>query len=187
MARVMEWTGSHGTRGARREEVIAVPRSPLYKAYQALHWGFTAVPVIAGLDKFANLMTRWEDYVAPQVSTFLQSHTPITTGQFMMGVGVVEILAGLLVAIRPRIGGAVVGLWLAAIIGNLLIGMHYFDIALRDLGLMVGAFALGYLGKHFDKAHKADEVVDEDGDVREIRTSRRSTGRFWRHRSDDMM
>lgn len=181
MARAMEWTGSHG-----RSEVVAVPRSPLYKAYQALHWGFTAVPVIAGLDKFANLMTRWQDYLAPQVSSFISNNTPITPGQFMMGVGAVEILAGLLVAIRPRIGGTVVGLWLAAIVGNLLLGMHYFDIALRDVGLMVGAFALGYLGKHFDKAHKAEDVVEHEdrGVVMERSTER---GRFWRHRDDDMV
>ena len=175
----------------RHREVVAVPRSPLYQAYQVLHWGFVALPVIAGLDKFANLMTRWNDYLAPQISSFVVNHTPLTAGQFMWVVGGIEVLAGLLVAIRPRIGGYVVGLWLAGIIANLLIGMHYFDIALRDFGLMVAAFALGRLGRHFDYAHKQrsdEEPMHEDLGIARPR-ERVSTGshRFWRHRDDDMI
>lgn len=184
MARAIQMTGSPTHRS---EEVVAVPRSPLYKAYQTMHWGLMAVPLLAGLDKFANLTTRWSDYLAPQIGSAIVNYTPFTVPQFMMGVGVVEILAALLVAVRPRIGGAVVGLWLAAIIANLLIGMHYFDIALRDFGLMVAAFGLSRLGKHFDHAHKQrpdEDVVHEDHGYA---TARRGTGRLWRHRDDDMV
>ena len=185
MARAIEMTGSPTHRHSK--DVVAVPRSPLYQAYQMLHWGFTALPVIAGLDKFANLMTRWDDYLAPQVSSFIQSNTPITPHQFMLGVGAVEVLAGLLVAIRPRIGGVVVGLWLMGIVANLLLGMHYFDVALRDFGLMVGAFALAKLGAHFDHAHK--QRADEDVTHEELGLARPREGhaRFWRHRDDDMV
>src|SRR5687767_7565178 len=161
MARAIGLTGSPTYRS---EEVVAVPRSPLYKAYQMMHWGLMAVPLLAGLDKFANLTTQWSDYLAPQIGSMIVNYTPFTTQQFMMGVGAVEILAALLVAVRPRIGGAVVGIWLAAIIANLLIGMQYFDVALRDFGLMVAAFGLSRLGAHFDKAHKVrdEDVMDEN-------------------------
>lgn len=181
-SRVMNWSSSP----THRDEVIAVPRSPLYRAYQTMHWGLMAVPLIAGLDKFANMTTQWTDYVAPQIGAMIVNHTPFTVSQFMMGVGGVEILAALLVAVRPRIGGAVVGLWLMAIIANLLIGMHYFDIALRDFGLMVAAFGLSRLGQHFDRAHK---VREDEVDV--VRTETVETApasrRFWRHRDDDMI
>lgn len=183
MARAIEWTGSPTH---RRDSVVAVPRSPLYRAYQTMHWGLMAVPLVAGLDKFANLTTRWSDYLAPQIGNAVVNYTPFTVPQLMMGIGVVEILAALLVAVRPRIGGMVVGLWLAAIIANLLIGMHYFDVALRDFGLMVAAFGLSKLGSHFDRAHKqrADEdVVHQDLGLAKARGG----NRFWRHRDDDMI
>lgn len=185
MARAMQLTVSPDYRS---EEVVAVPQSPLYQAYQTLHWGLMAVPLLAGLDKFANLTTKWSDYVAPQIGSLVTTYTPYSVGQFMMGVGAVEILAALLIAVRPRIGGAVLGIWLAAIIANLLIGMHYFDIALRDFGLMAAAFGLSRLGRHFDHAHKvrSDELV---GDRDELATPRvrdnTMPGRLWRHRDDD--
>jgi hypothetical protein len=182
MARAIGMTGSPTYRS---EEVVAVPRSPLYKAYQVMHWGLMAVPLLAGLDKFANLTTKWTDYVAPQIGAMIVNYTPFSVAQFMMGVGAVEILAALLVAVRPRIGGALVGVWLAAIIANLLIGMHYFDIALRDFGLMVAAFGLSRLGSHFDRAHKVRDDDDYETETRlEPATSSR---RFWRHRDDDMV
>jgi hypothetical protein len=181
MARAIGMTGSPAYRS---EEVVAVPRSPLYKAYQVMHWGLMAVPLLAGLDKFANLTTKWTDYVAPQIGSMIVNYTPFSVAQFMMGVGAVEILAALLVAVRPRIGGAVVGLWLAAIIANLLIGMHYFDVALRDFGLMVAAFGLSRLGSHFDRAHKVREDDDYETERLEPATTSR---RFWRHRDDDMI
>src|SRR5688572_15757751 len=91
--------------------------NPERQAYQILHWGFVAAPVIAGLDKFAGLLTNWDKYLAPAVANMLgsASHT------FMLVVGVVEVVAGLLVALKPRIGGYVVAGWLGGIILNLLV------------------------------------------------------------------
>jgi hypothetical protein len=111
------------------------------QAFHILHWGFVTAPVIAGLDKFAELLADWDKYLAPSIAQMLGAgaHT------FMLIVGVVEIVAGLLVAIKPRIGAYVVAGWLAGIILNLLIGAQYFDVALRDFGLCLGALALGRL------------------------------------------
>jgi hypothetical protein len=118
-----------------------VAASPSHQAYQALHVGFTIAPILAGADKFFNWMTNWEQYLAPFVTTLVPAHT------FMLAVGVIEIVAGLLVAVKPRIGAYVVCTWLLGIIVNLLVLGGYYDIALRDLGLAIGAFALGRLSE----------------------------------------
>ncbi|MFT3924292.1 MAG: hypothetical protein QM778_17280 [Myxococcales bacterium] len=114
---------------------------PVRQAFQILHWGFVAAPVLAGLDKFFNLLTAWEHYLAPSLAKL----SPLSAHATMMAVGVVEIIAGLLVAFRPRIGAPIVAAWLAAIIMNLLMLGNYFDVALRDFGLFLGAIALGRL------------------------------------------
>jgi len=114
-----------------------------YWAYQILHIGFVVAPVIAGLDKFANLLTSWGIYLAPVVAKTL----PFSTGIFMRTVGVIEIIAGVIVAIRPRIGGLIVSAWLVAIIVNLLLARGFYDIALRDLGLALGALSLSLLSR----------------------------------------
>ena len=118
-------------------------RNPERQAYELLHWGFVAAPVIAGLDKFAGLLTNWDQYLAPPIARMLGG----SAHAFMLVVGVVEVIAGLLVAVRPRIGAYVVAAWLVGIIVNLLISGHYFDIALRDFGLCLGALALGRLAQ----------------------------------------
>lgn len=133
---------------ARRDAITADVHSPAYQAYQLLHWGFAAVPIIAGLDKFASVLTVWDKYLAPAMGMLL----PFSARTFMMLVGVVEIAAGLLTAIKPRVGAYVVALWLLCIIGNLLLRGGYLDIALRDFGLCVGALALGRLSLDFDPA-----------------------------------
>lgn len=115
--------------------------SPTWQAYQILHFGFVALPVIAGADKFLHLLTDWDMYLAPRIARML----PISTHHFMMAVGVIEMIAGLLVALRPRIGGYVVTLWLWAIVINLLMQATFYDIALRDFGLSLGAIALARL------------------------------------------
>ena len=119
----------------------SLAHNPERQAYHILHVGFIAAPVIAGLDKFAGLLTNWDAYLAPQIAQMLggAAHT------FMLVVGVIEVIAGLLVALKPRIGAYVVAGWLGGIIVNLLMSGHYFDIALRDFGLMLGALALGRL------------------------------------------
>ena len=102
---------------------------------------FTVAPILFGLDKFTNLMTDWSQYLAPWINAIV----PGTAHQAMLAVGVVEIAAGVLVAVRPRIGAYVVALWLAGIIVDLVSTGQYYDIALRDFGLLVAALALGRL------------------------------------------
>src|SRR5437762_1587716 len=118
---------------------------PADQAFVILHIGYAALPIIAGLDKFFNRLTNWEMYLAPIVTqvTGLTGHT------FMLAVGVIEIVAGLLVAVAPRIGAYVVALWLWGIIANLLLVPGFYDIALRDFGLSLGALALARLSQEF--------------------------------------
>jgi uncharacterized membrane protein YphA (DoxX/SURF4 family) len=104
---------------------------PAYQAYVILHVGFAVLPVIAGSDKFFHLLVNWDQYLAPIVTQYL----PVSGHTFMLAVGVIEIVAGLLVAIRPRIGALVVALWLWGIIVNLFLVPGFYDIALRDFGL----------------------------------------------------
>jgi DoxX len=124
--------------------------NPVYQAYMFLRVGFTAAPILFGLDKLFNWMVDWPDYLAPWVNDIV----PGSGQDFMYFVGVVEIAAGLLVAVAPRIGAYVVAAWLAGIIVNLLTvdPPRYYDIALRDFGLMLGALTLGRLAGAFHAA-----------------------------------
>jgi hypothetical protein len=102
-------------------------RNPIYQAYQILHWGFVIAPVVAGVDKFFMLLTNWTQYLWPPAANLVGGpHT------FMNIVGAIEILAGVLVALKPKIGGYVVAFWLWGIIANLLLVHNFYDIALRD-------------------------------------------------------
>jgi hypothetical protein len=132
------FTGSRST--------ASVDARPARIAYRVLHVGFFLLPAIAGLDKFFDFLANWALYLAPIVPqvTHLQPHT------FMMLVGVVEIAAALLVAFRPRVGAWVVALWLWGIIGNLVMLGGFYDVALRDFGLSLGAIALAQLSREFD-------------------------------------
>lgn len=121
--------------------------SPAYQAYQILRFGFTVAPIIAGLDKFFHLLVNWDQYLPPVVNNMLGGHGH----QLMLAVGVIEIVAGIGVAIKPRIFAYVVALWLILIIVNLLLIPGYFDVALRDLGLALGALALGRLSEKFNR------------------------------------
>jgi hypothetical protein len=118
------------------------------QAFRILYVGFIGAPVLAGLDKSFNVLVDWEQYLAPVVTDVL----PVSARTIMLAVGVVEIAAGVLVALRPRTGGYVVAVWLWAIIVNLLVAGDYFDIALRDLGLSFGALALAWLAEAFGTA-----------------------------------
>ena len=121
--------------------------SPAYQAYQILHIGFTVAPLLAGLDKFLHLLTNWDQYLAPVVNNTLGGRGH----QFMLVVGVIEMIAGIGVLLKPKIFGYVVGLWLLGIIVNLLLVPGFFDVALRDLGLSLGAFALARLAAIYDR------------------------------------
>lgn len=126
-------------------QTIATQTRPAYQAYQLLYLGFIMAPLVAGVDKFTNFLTDWDKYLAPVVAGLL----PFSAGTFMLFVGIVEIGAGVLVALRPHIGAYVVAAWLAGIVINLLLIPGYFDVALRDFGLMLGALALARLSVEF--------------------------------------
>ena len=123
--------------------------SPAYQAYQILHVAFVIAPLLAGADKFFHVMVNWDQYLSPLAVRVLPASVSAHT--FMRAVGVVEIVAALIVAVAPAIGGWVVGLWLCGIVLNLLSIPGYFDIALRDFGLALGAFALARLAVEFDR------------------------------------
>ena len=126
-------------------ETIVTNTRPAYQAYQLLYLGFIVAPLVAGIDKFTNVLTDWSHYLAPVVTDLM----PFSAGTFMMFVGIVEIGAAGLVAVRPRIGAYVVAAWLAGIVINLLLIPAYLDVALRDVGLMLGALALARLSTEF--------------------------------------
>ena len=127
------------------------PRSPAaidtraHQAYLILRVGFVVAPILFGLDKFTNLLTDWTTYLAPAVDRLV----PGGATSAMLAVGVVEIVAGLVVAVRPKVGGYLVAAWLAGIIGNLLLLGDRYDVALRDFGLLLAALALARLATAF--------------------------------------
>src|SRR3954453_1752247 len=112
--------------------------APARQAFLLLRTVFTVAPVLFGLDKFTNLLTDWPGYLAPAIDHLV----PGTAAQAMYAVGVVEIVAGVVVAVRPWFGALLVAGWLGGIVVNLLLVPGYYDIALRDVGLLVGALAL---------------------------------------------
>lgn len=123
-------------------ETVAVrTHTPSRQAYLLLHTILTAAPILAGADKFLNLLTDWEKYLSPLAVTL----SPVAPHVLMLVAGVVEIAAGMLVFFRPRVGGWVVAAWLGAIVLNLLSFPGFHDVAVRDLGLAVAAVALARL------------------------------------------
>ena len=134
------------SREASRTDEVA-NSGAAYQAYMLLLIGFTVAPIIAGLDKFFNVLTNWTQYLSPMASSILGG----ASQQFMYLVGVIEIVAGIGVFLKPKIFAYVVAAWLALIIVNLLLIPGYFDVALRDLGLLLGALALGRLSSLYDK------------------------------------
>jgi len=116
--------------------------SPSYQAYRILHFGFIVAPIVAGLDKFFGLLVNWDQYLPSFVNNLVGGH-----GHSL--IGVIEVIAGLGVWLKPRIFAYVVAAWLLLIIANLLLIPGYFDVALRDLGLALGALALGRLSQEY--------------------------------------
>jgi hypothetical protein len=141
----------------RRESFVEAPlneprlsarsQKPAYQAYLILYIGFIAAPFIAGIDKFLHVLVNWDQYLAPRVAGLL----PVAGDTFVLAVGIVEMVAAALVAGRPRLGAYVIAVWLWGIIVNLLLIPGYYDIALRDFGLSLGALALGRLAEQFDR------------------------------------
>ena len=121
--------------------------NPGYQAYQILRLGFIVAPVVAGLDKFFHLLVDWDKYLPPFVNRLTGGHGH----ELMLAVGVIEVAAGLGVAFKPKVFAYVVAAWLLLVVANLLLIPGYFDVALRDFGLALGALALARLSREFDR------------------------------------
>ncbi len=130
-----------------REEL----RDPAFQAFLLLRIGFTLAPILFGLDKFAHVLVDWDVYLAPEFADLFnaEAHT------LMYAVGAIEIVAGLVVLLAPRFGGYLVAAWLAGIITNLLMIGDYYDIALRDFGLLLAALTLARLATAFPTARRS--------------------------------
>jgi len=120
--------------------------TPAFQAFTLLRIGFTIAPIVFGLDKFLDWLVDWPIYLAPEINDLV----PGNAHQAMLAVGVVEIVAGLVVAVRPRFGGYLVAAWLAGIITSLLLQGDFYDVALRDFGLLLAALTLARLATAFD-------------------------------------
>jgi uncharacterized membrane protein YphA (DoxX/SURF4 family) len=138
-----EPTSSNGANGTVAR---ADWRDPRYQAFALMRLAFTVAPIAFGVDKFFNVMVDWPGYLAP----WLNDIAPGTGQELMYLVGATEILAGLIVALKPRYGAYVVAGWLAGIILNLLTYSGFYDIALRDFGLMLAALTLARLASAYD-------------------------------------
>ena len=147
-AMAQAFSSSAGITSATSESVS----SPSYQAFQILRTGFTvapivaALPVVTGFDKFFHLLVNWDQYLPAFVNNLTGGHGH----QLMLAVGVIEIVAGLGVAFKPRIFAYVVSAWLLLIVANLLMIPGYFDVALRDFGLSLAALALARLSQEYD-------------------------------------
>lgn len=119
---------------------------PAYQAFWLMRVAFTVAPILFGVDKFANVLVNWEKYLAP----WIRDISPMSATHTMYVVGVIEILAGVAVALKPRYAAYVVAAWLAGIIVNLLTYSGYYDVALRDFGLLLGALTLARLASIYD-------------------------------------
>jgi hypothetical protein len=137
----------------------AALRDPAYQAYKLLHVGFTVAPIVAGVDKFFHVLVDWDAYLAPVANRALAGHGHA----FMLVVGVIETIAGIGVALRPRIFSYVVAAWLLGIIVNLLLippsnPIPHYDVALRDFGLLLGALALARLSSRFARPARREPL-----------------------------
>jgi len=114
-----------------------------YQVQKLLKTTFSIVPIVAGLDKFTNLLTNWSDYLSDSMKSML----PMNALAFMKIVGIIEIIAGVIVWMKPTVGGYIVMGWLVCIAIQLITGGHYYDVAVRDLVMATGAFSLAQLSK----------------------------------------
>ena len=124
---------------------VATSNDPAYQAYWFLRIGFIAAPILFGLDKFTNVLVDWDVYLASEFTDLFDA----SAHRLMYVVGAIEIVAGLVVAVRPRFGGYLVAAWLGGIIVNLLLMADHYDVALRDFGLMLAALSLARLAAAF--------------------------------------
>lgn len=121
----------------------------LHNVREILRFTYGIVPIVAGLDKFTHLLTDWDKYLAPAIANVL----PFETHTFMLIVGVIEIIAGVIVFVRPQIGGYIVAAWLIGIAINMLVSGQYLDVAVRDLAMAIGAFSLAKVSEATTSYH----------------------------------
>jgi uncharacterized membrane protein YphA (DoxX/SURF4 family) len=129
---------------ASHADVLTVKSTASQKVISILRATYGLVPIVAGADKFMHLLVDWDQYLAPVIANAL----PFSAHTFMLIVGVIEIVAGIIVLVKPKIGSLIVGLWLLGIAVNLLLTGKYFDIAVRDTVMAIGAFCLFTLVSH---------------------------------------
>jgi hypothetical protein len=137
-----------------RPPVLAGPdrlSDPAFQAFALLRVAFTVAPILFGVDKFLDWLVDWRIYLAPEINDLV----PGNAHQAMLAVGVIEIVAGLVVAVRPKFGGYLVAAWLAGIITSLLLQADFYDVALRDFGLLLAALTLARLATAFDPPRPA--------------------------------
>jgi uncharacterized membrane protein YphA (DoxX/SURF4 family) len=148
----MAITAPHDHAAGRRPAAAAASaaradwRDARYQAFALMRLAFTVAPILFGLDKFTNVMVDWPQYLAPWIDDI----APGSAQDFMYFVGAIEIVAGVVVALKPRYGAYLVAGWLAGIILNLLTASGWYDVALRDFGLMIGALTLARLASVYD-------------------------------------
>jgi hypothetical protein len=139
---------------------------PSFQAFWMMRLGFTLVPILFGADKFAHVMVNWDKYLAPDVQRWLSPFD--TVHQTMYVVGAVEIFAGVVVLLLPRVGGYLVALWLAGIIVNLAILGGYWDILMRDVALLLLALSFARLASAFPAGTVSDRLMSAIGRTRTI-------------------
>ncbi|HQV78037.1 MAG TPA: hypothetical protein PLJ42_04925 [Chitinophagales bacterium] len=115
----------------------------LAPTFYLLKYTFVVIPIVAGADKFLNILTNWEQYINPTLAGIL----PFSAATFMMIVGVIEIIAGFIVLKKPEIGGYIVAAWLTSIALSLLVGFNFVDVAVRDLAMAIAAFSMAKISK----------------------------------------
>lgn len=115
----------------------------LTQTFNLLKYTFGIVPIVAGADKFTNLLTNWEQYINPSIAGML----PFSTSVFMMIVGIIEIVAGIIVLKKTEMGGYIVAAWLTVIALTLLLGFNYVDVAVRDLVMAIAALSMARIAK----------------------------------------
>jgi uncharacterized membrane protein YphA (DoxX/SURF4 family) len=143
---------AHSPQTSRLRTALERAKSdPAYQAYITLRVGFTVLPIVMGIDKFFNNLVNWEQYLAHWIANI----SPLSATGTMHVIGIIEIAAGVLVALKPRYFAYLVAAWLGGIIVNLLTYSGFYDVALRDFGLLLGALTLGRLASIFDPPVRA--------------------------------
>jgi hypothetical protein len=142
---------------AHQSRAERLKTDPTFQAFWLMRLGFTLVPILFGADKFAHVMVNWDKYLAPDLQRWLSPFD--TVHQTMYVVGGVEIFAGIVVLVLPRVGGYLVALWLAGIIVNLAIIGGYWDIMMRDVALFLLALTFARLASAFPAGALSDRLM----------------------------